>query len=470
MENETTPKQKVKKGLILIGAAVLIFVVISLVQKQKNFEILKSEISGIFYSEQNQTSGGFIRVTPIKTLNENLFTSLAIDENNNQSFEEEEWKIKNFPTTFKENVNSGLAFKTTSQLSRQRKVKIIVSLKKLNDTSFDTSNKEAQVLTQNITLTEEKLDEIYGTENTDNPNESMKQGTGNTATNVEIPKITDNSTPDFRQRSAECAPTSAANGLVSLAWKNGAADKLPETSLKLIDELKTEMNWTYKNGVLPDDFVAGKNRWAVTHGLPITTEKIGDGDGRGTLQEIRDALTQGAAAEMRIRFADANLKVVGGHLISIVAVHTIDGKDYIDVNDPASPSGTERYEVSANEILNYPFKQGHTVIGWGFSQKWTSAPMGGNLEPMTEAEIKAIRDFAGEKQKIKALKYQDKFLPLSEVHVGKGDHCDSKEESFPHWHSNNGTHAVVTDGTKVYDNQGCGYGKVDAVEVVDVEI
>src|SRR3989344_3858572 len=89
-------------------------------------------------------------------------------------------------------------------------------------------------------------------------------------------EITNTDVPDITQRKGECAPTSAANNLIALVSRHGGEDLIPGDPQDFIENLKRHMNWTPENGVLPDDFVAGKNRWAAAAGVPIRTTKVGD--------------------------------------------------------------------------------------------------------------------------------------------------------------------------------------------------
>lgn len=275
-------------------------------------------------------------------------------------------------------------------------------------------------------------------------------------------------TPDLQQRPAECAPTAAANSLISLAKEHGQDGKLPADSLTMIDELKGDMRWTPENGVLPDDFVAGKNLWAAKKGLPIRTEKVGNQTGTATLAALEAALRDGKAAELRIAFAEpvrGGFKVTGGHLVTVVGVHTTDGKTYIDIHDPKSPSGVDTHRVEGNQITDYTlYSEGVTVLSWGFTQTWT----GETLEPMTDAEVRGIREFAGEKQKIKALHIGDRYIPLGQVHVAEG-HAGTCEAA--HWHANVPGATRDTNG-KLFDEifEFCGYGKLPEVPVVDIEV
>ncbi len=273
--------------------------------------------------------------------------------------------------------------------------------------------------------------------------------------------------PDLVQRKAECAPTAAANSLISLAKEHGQGDKLPADSLTMIDELKGDMRWTPADGVVPEDFVRGKNEWAAKKGLPIRTELIGDQQGTKTIDALFDALKNGKAAEVRIRFAEPNgrggYKVTGGHMVTVIGVTKTENGTFIDVNDPRTPDGTETYHIEGNQLDGYGLWQdGPTLLGVGFSQTWT----GEDLDPMNAAEVRGIREFVGEKRHIKALHIGDRYLPLDQVHVSGPDLC----EGF-HYHANNVGITKDTDG-KLFPElfEHCGYGKVPDVPVVDVDV
>lgn len=463
-------KNKIWWALIIIIAVV--FGIFAYKQNTKTLNALGEDISLTVYTKNGKTTGGILSVPFLTSYGDKgINLSGAVDFNKDGRFGPEEWLLKNYNVHTQKDWNTNLPFKSSQNFDAEAKIRVVMSGEKLSNDDLTKISKSGEWKEKTIPVTKQNLDDILGEEAADNPEDSMKFG--NTAYaqsgSVTLPANV-NGVPDFSQRKAECAPTVAANGLYSLAMKNGATDKLPTDPLEMIAGLKGDMLWTHKSGVVPDNFVAGKNKWAVTHGLPIKTEKIGDGDGRGTLDEIKKALGKGAAVEMRIRFADQDLKVIGGHIVSVVAVREVDGKTVIDVNDPASPVGTETYTVEANTLENYPYHDGYTVVGWGFSQIWEGAPMGGSVDVMTEDELRGIREFAGEKKTIKAINYNGKFIPLTEVHVIKGDHCDDLTNSFPHWHANNGSFATATDGTKAYDNGGCGFGKTKDVPEIDVQV
>ncbi len=301
-----------------------------------------------------------------------------------------------------------------------------------------------------------------------NPEESMK-GWGIIPAYAKEPatQASRDGVPDLTQRIAECAPTAAANSIMSLAEEHGVSLGDLPTPTEIVDGLKGDMDWTPADGVLPDSFVKGKDEWAAKHGLPIRTKKVGDQHGASTLEKLLDGLAGGGAAELRLKFGDASGKVVGGHMVTVTGVRAEGGQTFIDVNDPKTPEGTETYEVVGNEIVGYPF-DGVTVASWGFLQVWEGTPTGTTLEPLTEEEIKGIKEFVGEKEKIKVIVVRGKKVPLSQVHVGKGPECDSEANQIPHYHANLSS-VTALDGTVIPDPGGCGYGKVQQVPVEEVE-
>lgn len=379
--------------------------------------------------------------------------TVSLDLNADGAFSESEIVVRGFPGLPRKYGNSNYFFRPASAIPDDVQIRV----------SFDgvypqTIEKTVSVARSSDTGIKSELAGVT------KPDLSMKEG--------EAPHglqsvQRDGDVPDLTQRKAECAPTAAANSLISLAKEHGADGKLPADPLTIIDELKGDMRWTPADGVLPDDFVRGKNEWAAKKGLPIRTEMIGDAQGTKTVDALFDALKNGKAAELRLRFAEPNgrggYKVTGGHLVTVVSVTKTDNGTFIDVNDPRTPNGTETYHIEGNQIEGYGlWTDGPTILGIAFSQTWT----GQNLEPMTDAELQGIREFAGEKRKIKALHIGDRYIPLEQVHVSGADLCDGN-----HWHANIGGSAHDTAG-KVFSEifEHCGYGKVTDVPVVDVDV
>jgi uncharacterized repeat protein (TIGR01451 family) len=84
----------------------------------------------------------------------------------------------------------------------------------------------------------------------------------------------------------------------------------------------------------------------------------------------------------------------------------------------------------------------------------------GNLVTQLGAVFEIIKQDA---QLTQAIAYNDKLITVDQVHVGTGEECDE-----PHWHANGST-VTTTDGTVIEDPDpdGCGFGKVSEVPVVN---
>lgn len=378
-----------------------------------------------------------------------------IDINGDGTYADTERVVTNMPVSGRTNWRSGFGVRIVGAVSEGAKVKVAID----SGDVIETVLKMTSVGGEDVL----ELDKVTDAEN------AMK-GFGINVAHAEDPVTSAfrPGVPDLGQRIAECAPTAAVNSIMSLAEENGKSLSDLPTPTEMVDQLKGEMDWTPANGVLPDDFVEGKTRWAVTHGLPIITEKVGDQHGLKTLQELLDAMgsEDGAAAELRIKFAQ-NGKVKGGHMVTVVGVHINGDEVYIDVNDPKTPAGTETYRVEGNVIQEYPY-EGDAVISWGFVQRWQE-PTGTALDPMTDAEIQGIRDAVGATETIKVIVVDGKNIPVSQVHIGQGPECKKGDKEMPHWHANVGDKATAIDGTVMRDPGGCGFGMAINVPVIDVQ-
>lgn len=76
---------------------------------------------------------------------------------------------------------------------------------------------------------------------------------------------------------------------------------------------------------------------------------------------------------------------------------------------------------------------------------------------------------SSEKKKIQVIVFERKEIPLSELRIGKGPECDSQNNQLDHYHAKEEKGVLATDGTAVLDPGGCGFGKVNQTQVVEVE-
>ena len=108
-------------------------------------------------------------------------------------------------------------------------------------------------------------------------------------------------------------------------------------------------------------------RWAAAAGVPIRTTKVGDTNGTGVIDAIRDAIQNGDGVELRIKFGDADGTARGGHMVTVTGLLQGEGQTYLEINDPATPdSGTETVEIQGISLTNYGPWSGLTQLSWGF--------------------------------------------------------------------------------------------------------
>lgn len=73
------------------------------------------------------------------------------------------------------------------------------------------------------------------------------------------------------------------------------------------------------------------------------------------------------------------------------------------------------------------------------------------------------------KQKIKAIKFQENYIPLDQLRIGIGSECTTSGEQKKHYHAQSGSTVTATDGTGLVDPGGCGFGKTDDITVLEIE-
>jgi len=441
----------------LIGGAVALAVAAALVFLRDGGEggMLGDEVSVTVFTSGGKPYGkALIRVPFLKSADADARIDVYLDLNDDGAMSEEEHVVRNVPVRPRANWRVGYPFSVQDELEAGLMARAVLDGR--------------ETVEAKISLETYETGELLDLASVKNPEESMKGWIGAAQAGEPATEASRSGVPDLRQRIAECAPTAAANSIMSLAEEHGMSLADLPTPTDIVDGLKGDMDWTPADGVLPDDFVKGKNEWAATNGLPIRTRKVGDQHGASTLEQVLDGMAAGGAAELRLKFGDARGRAVGGHMVTVTGVRAEGGQTFIDVNDPNTPAGTETYEVVGNEVVGYPF-DGITVLSWGFVQVWEGTPTGTALEPMTEEEVRGIKEFVGEKEKVKVIISGGKKIPISQVHVGKGPECDSEANQIPHYHANAGS-VTALDGAVIPDPGGCGYGKVPQVPVEEVEV
>jgi hypothetical protein len=428
------------KKYFIVGGVVVIAIIAFVFLRPARGGIVDSSIHITAFEHAGKPTGTVLMSIPFLQTHERTNFNISFDVNADGDFSEEETLVTNFSLQPRQNWQSGVYVKTNVDLTSTPKARV----------SYNGTHQDVEVTysTADTTTT-------FDLASVTNPEESMK---GVKVARAEEPvEITTEDVPDINQQPGECAPTAAANSLTSLISKNG---QTPPQANDMISELKNDMQWTRENGVLPDNFVAGKNAWAQRHNLPIKTEKIGDQHGKTTIDAIHQALAQGKAVELRMKFAGnaAATQAAGGHMVTVTGIHQGEGQTYLDINDPATPdSGTETVEIRGNTISNYGPFNGVVVLSWAFSQTWqTENAQNTNSKSM----IKNGVDFSDGKS-IEVIDYEGNYLPVSKLRIGEAHppHATGPGCGNRHWHADKPVTAVNT-GKVVSDPlpEGCGFG------------
>lgn len=400
-----------------------------------------------FLSEGEETGSVLIQVPFIQSTDARRRINIYIDLNEDGAFTENELLVNNFPVSPKKDWRSGYYASSESVIDDGMRALVEISGKEY----------EVSVATKAV-----DVGDLLDLSSVTNP-ELATKGWGMSVAYAEDSNVelSYDDVPDLTQRRAECGPTAAANSLISLVKRNGGDDLIPGDPQDFIENLKRHMNWTPENGTPPDDFVAGKNRWAAAAGVPIRTTKVGDTNGTGVIDAIRDALQNGDGVELRIKFGDADGTPRGGHMVTVTGLLQGEGQTYLEINDPATPdSGTETVEVRGISLTNYGPWTGLTQLSWGFIQTWEDVSTGTLLDTMTDAEIQGIQQFVGDTPMITVIKHGEKYIPVSQLKVTDEEGC---EGGARHWHAISSP-VTATDGTVVTEPPvNCGFGTVASV-------
>lgn len=201
---------------------------------------------------------------------------------------------------------------------------------------------------------------------------------------------------DTNQNYNECAPTAVSNNVRWLAKKYKFEDMVPGDTRSLINELKGDLMWN--DGVLDENFIAGKNAFFARHGVPIVTHQIGGKNDIDIHWKMYEEMKRGQAIEIGVSFFETDAHGVmhpaGGHTVAVSAVYRMDGKTYIALNDSATRSNenepkSEYYEVSGDMIRDYG---GTAFIDYAWAQSPTDELAKENfVDPMKDEANYALK-------------------------------------------------------------------------------
>ena len=433
------------KQLLILGAVLIVIMTLALFFIKKPAEsavVGDSLLVSTFISNGEAHESVLLQVPFVRSLDATTKLSITIDTNRDGAFDASEQLITDVPSRPAADWRNGYYVTPARAIESGMQARV----------SLGGVDHDIPVVTKTV-----DVGALHDLASVTDP-ENATKGFGSVAYAQGDIELTQEGIPDLSQRPGECAPTAAANSLISLVDRYGGEDLIPGDPQDFIENLKRHMNWTPENGVPPDDFVEGKNRWAAAAGVPIRTTKVGDTQGISTLDAIREALENGDAVELRIRLANREgTAVLGGHMVTVTGIHVDGDETYLEINDPKTPdSGSELIEIRQNQVIGYGLWRGIVLLSWGFVQTWEGHPTGELLDTMTDEEIEGIRQLVGDEPMITVIEYNGKYLPTSQLTVQDEIGCGAD-----HWHAARGGAVTATDGTVVPDpGPQCGYGKV----------
>lgn len=92
-----------------------------------------------------------------------------------------------------------------------------------------------------------------------------------------------------------------------------------------------------------------------------------------------------------------------------------------------------------------------------------------NKTIQTKTEVLPAQTTPSAKPKIQVIIFNGKKLPLKDLHVGLGAECTNFGKEAEHFHALHDNVVKSLDGELVSDPGGCGFGKVNETEIVEIE-
>lgn len=339
-----------------------------------------------FFQNSNPLEGLLVSI-PMQQSNDNhLFFSVYLDINADSKFQQNELVVDEMPALIEEEFPNVFPVLANSRHT----------LNLLNNLTDGVSLNSRIVLSDNsgeyisferpVQKTYQEIGEIF------NPDPGLVGGIGRifpgsfsvsksyaqTAKKdpAKVP-VNHKGVPDLEARTGkpnECVPLSFANSLLWLAKTHGFESKMPGTDNALIDELATDMKWT-RGGTKHDDILPGKEAFTRRRSLELNNKKIDNEVINGESQlwkKIVSELNDGEDVELILDFKQSPKGTADkSHAVTVTgADKTKKGKQTLTFHDPATPKGSETYEMDRNgQIVGYPFGKvyGNFIISESFN-------------------------------------------------------------------------------------------------------
>lgn len=396
-------------------------------------------------SEENAEEGGFVQIAP---------PTLTIGEQPGDSFPgltepqrdlPDAWLVRNVPVRPVAGETIRLAFRVPAELdAASAEVPLAVALTKERAVDHEAAENAANI-SFTAAVEQVRLVEEFGY-NVPGSSEYLKRGIpgGAALPGVGIPVAhaqllgmdffagRDTDVPDLDGGPMDCVPIAVTNNLISLVNEHGFDVDLPEPEA-MIDELKEDMQ--FNNGVLAQNFLAGKNAFVARYNLPVTTRTIA----RPSMADIEEALNNGDAIEISLSFIrSASGRPNAGHVITGVGAFEDGGDAGLTVKDPATDVGNDFLDVTQSGgdtpylLLDYPFWDGVTVIDAIHVQTWTGPTQTGSTgtDPMTETEEASGNAETGDGEEVSTNPSEEAYdalgfyTEMSYAHVAPGEYSE----------------------------------------------
>lgn len=470
---------KIKPAYAAIGIAIIILGAFLFIFKSRG-SLLGEDLILVVYQLNGQTSGGSLSIPFERQTDELWFGHALVDLNRNGQFEENEAVVSNQRFFIKEDYRNNFTLSLGNLEPSEGEtfpVSVALTKEKLSQPWDGNKPADGHFIEAVATVKMDELGDIVGLD-VPGASEDLKRGpTGIMASLVKTAQAQGEPTieafseldfPDLPQGNMECGAVSAANGLTGLAEAHGQTSRLPGSARELIDELKNDMNWN--NGILNNNFLAGKNTFVQRHNLPIVTEMVE----APSLQQIADAVQNGCAVEMSMVWLNSRsgLPNTGHTVLAVGAYAEGAANNQIAVHDSASRSaeGAEVLNSSATVRfrgrdyigVDYPGWDGVAFVDAIFIQCWS--------QPQ-KAETGSQTAGGEETSRIEVLVINNKFYPKSQFKVAQPDACNA-----PHYHASGTVYGLAAaDSAEIVtatdpNNNGCGFGTISEVPVRFIDV
>jgi hypothetical protein len=349
------------KTLATLLVVVCVVVLFILQSPDNEKEAIEQRLVGdilyvVTFTHDDVAKGNILLQVPFKkSVNFTEEISIAIDVNADNIFSDEETFVKEYPVLPRANWKNGFYVSGRTVLTDDLTARVTV-----DDETF----------TLTTLILRHEVGDLFGVNQVTNPERAMKGWSQTYTAHAGNDDTTDTDIfiGDISQKDGECAPTTAVNVLYYLLNTQNLETYETEAYQTLKTELKSVMKWNNKDGVTPENYVNGLTTWADERNIPLTIKMVGDAHGNTTFEEIQRALERGEVVNLRIKFIDPNSKkAVGGHMVTVVDTYERSGKTFIDINDPATPEGTEVIQLHSNQFTRYSPWEGITLMSWAFT-------------------------------------------------------------------------------------------------------